>query len=127
MEEGESPSDFVSCQCGGSLQYYDSLEKAYREKPHEINETTERVNSEKFEIIKESKIIEEPHEEVIGAGITSNRETLENLLKNDLDDAQDLIYTIQNKRKEIKTHKNTNYYLILAAIVTVILLIILIS
>lgn len=128
LEEGESPSDFVSCQCGGSLQYYDSLEEAYRKKPHEINETTEEITSRKFEIIKESEIIQEPHEEIIGAEITDNRETLESLLKKDLDGAQDFISTIQNKRKEIKTHKKTNYLTIFVfIIVTIILLIILIS
>lgn len=31
LQEGESPADFSSCECGGSLEYYDTLEKFYEE------------------------------------------------------------------------------------------------
>lgn len=119
LKEGEDPSDFVSCQCGGSLQYYDSLE----EEPYEVDETTKRISSE---IIK-SETNQDPHE-IISTETTSDKETLENLLKGDYDDTQNFISTIQDKREEIKTHKDTKYLLILLLIVTIIiLLIILIS
>lgn len=126
MEEGESPSDFVSCECGGSLQYYESLEEAYGEKPNEINKTSKGITSEKVGIIKDGEIIKESYE-IIGTGITDNRKTVESLLKDDLDDAQDFISTIQNKRKEIKTHKNTNYILISFFIIIILLIILILA
>lgn len=123
LKEGEDPSDFVSCQCGGSLQYYDSLEEAYTEEPYEVDETTKRISSE---IIK-SETNQDFHE-IISTETTSDKETLENLPKEDYDDTQNFISTIQDKREEIKTHKDTKYLLILLLIVTIIiLLIILIS
>lgn len=120
LKEGESPADFVSCQCGGSLQYYDSIEEAYTERPPKVDETINRISSE---IINESETTQGPYE-ITHTGLTSNKETLESLLKKDYDDAQDFISTIQDKREAIKTHKDTNYLPILFFIATMIVLLI---
>jgi len=103
LKKGESPSDFVSCECGGSLQHYDSLEEAYTEKLQKVDETTNRTS-------KEGEI------------------TLENLLEKDYDNAQNFISTVQDKREEIKTHRTSrgSNYILISIVIIIILLIILI-
>lgn len=41
LQEDESPSDFSSCECGGSLEYYDTLEDFYEEELDGEPEETE--------------------------------------------------------------------------------------
>ncbi|BAM69440.1 hypothetical protein [Methanothermobacter sp. CaT2] len=45
LEDGEDPSDFDSCECGGSLGYYSTLEEFYEE-PEEFYEEPDEPEPE---------------------------------------------------------------------------------
>lgn len=56
LQEDESPSDFSSCECGGSLEYYDTLEDFYEE---ELDGEPEETEGEPHDESKRIKLLED--------------------------------------------------------------------
>jgi len=137
LKEGEKPSDFVSCECGGPLQYYNSLEEAYgtRSSPFGVDESAQRRRSGKsgeVEFAQKLREVNEKHandnrDRIIESFFENEGNTWDDMI---LEDSSNLIPTIQKKREEIKTRevsKDSKSLLLLFFAMIVILLFIIIG
>ncbi len=147
LKEGESPSDFVSCECGGPLKYYNLLEEAYAKKPSTlgVDESTKRGSSGKSESKGESiqkgeklsltdfinekgaKIEGGNREEIIG-GLVRDKESIWD--DRILEDDPNFVSTIKKQREKIKMDdmsKESNYYLIVSVVIVIFFIVLFIS
>lgn len=137
LKEGENPSDFVSCECGGPLQYYNSLEEAYGTKssPFGVDESVQRKRSGKSggaELAQKLREVNEKYtyysgDEIIESFFENEGNTWDDMI---LEDSSNFIPTVQRKREEIKmqeTSKDSKFLLVLVFIMIVIILLIIIG